>query len=107
VFAKNKGLVSANPVTETMLPKGKPPRETHAYSLEAIKTLLNNLSDSARCAVALAGFAGLRSGEIAGLEWQDIGDEIAVTRSVWCSTVNDRTKTEASRTTVPIDPGTP
>lgn len=101
-YALNEGLIETNPVHETMLPEGKPPRETHAYDLAQISLLLNNLTGPARAAVAVAGFAGLRSGEMSGLDWTDVGEEINVSRSVWRGAVNERTKTEASRTTVPV-----
>jgi integrase len=101
-YALNEGLIETNPVHETMLPEGKPPRETHAYDLAQISLLLNNLMGPARAAVAVAGFAGLRSGEMSGLDWTDIGEEINVSRSVWRGAVNERTKTEASRATVPV-----
>jgi integrase len=101
-YALNEGLIETNPVRETMLPQGKPPRETHAYGLAQITLLLNNLSGPARAAIAVAGFAGLRSGEMSGLDWTDIGDEINVSRLVWRGEVNERTKTEASRATVPV-----
>ena len=50
--ALNEGLIETNPVHETMLPEGKPPRETHAYDLAQISALLNHLTGPARAAVA-------------------------------------------------------
>lgn len=101
-FALNEGLIESNPSHDTLLPEGKPPKDTEAYDLSQISLLLNHLSGTARAAIAVAGFAGLRSGEMSGLNWEDIGVEISVNRSVWRGEVNDKTKSKASKATVPV-----
>jgi integrase len=54
--------------------------------------------------VAIAAFAGLRQGELRGLEWADYtGSELAINRSIWMSVVSPP-KTRASRDTVPVIP---
>ena len=57
-----------------------------------------------KAVVATASFAGLREGELRGLEWPDYkGDLLAVHRSVWEGIVN-QPKTRASRQPVPVIP---
>jgi len=52
--------------------------------------------------VATAALAGLRQGELRGLEWTDYtGTELVVKRSIWMSVVNPP-KTRASRDSVPV-----
>ena len=54
--------------------------------------------------VAVAGFLGLRRGEIEGLRWEDIlPDAVRVERSMWAGKAHD-TKTAASRGLVPLIP---
>jgi site-specific recombinase XerD len=54
--------------------------------------------------VATAALAGLRQGELRGLEWTDYtGTELVVKRSIWMSVVNPP-KTRASRDSVPVIP---
>jgi integrase len=57
-----------------------------------------------KAVVATASLAGLREGELRGLEWPDYtGEAIAVNRSVWKGVVN-RPKTRTSRQPVPVIP---
>src|SRR2546430_13080211 len=58
----------------------------------------------AKTLVAIAAFAGLRQGELCGLDWTDYaGSELAINRSIWMSVVN-LPKTRASRDTVSVIP---
>ena len=68
----------------------------------------SDLSDSeflpilAKAIIATAAFAGLRRGELRGLEWTDYsGDALNVKRSVWKTVVN-QPKTRASAKPVPV-----
>ena len=57
-----------------------------------------------KAAVATASFAGLREGELRGVEWPDFaGDTLTVKRSIWKAVVNEP-KTRASRQSVPVIP---
>ena len=67
-------LNGANPVRDAVLPKAKAPSETHAYSLDEVLKMIELLPEPARTIVAVAGFTGLRRGELRGLE---IGDYTA------------------------------
>lgn len=64
--------------------------------------ILNVLPLLPKAVVATASFAGLREGELRGLEWQDYtGEALAVNRSIWKAIVNEP-KTRASRQPVPV-----
>jgi integrase len=101
-----------NPVTMASIPGSAPSgSETGAYSLEEVNTMLHVLSDPALTAVAVAAFAGLRAGEIRGLEWDayepalddDTLGLIYVRRSIWRKHATDP-KTFKSRAAVPVIP---
>jgi integrase len=55
-----------------------------------------------KTAIATASFAGLREGELRGLEWPYFaGDSLTVNRSIWKTVVN-RPKTRAGAQAVPV-----
>jgi integrase len=103
--AKREGFLDGvNPMQDVSIPGGPPPRETHAYSLDEIETMLNQLPEPARTVVAIAAFTGLRKGELWGLTWQDYeGDELRVSRSVWNGHTT-QPKTPESQKPVPLVP---
>lgn len=73
-----------------------------AYTLEELKQILSVITGQARVAVAIAGYAGLRSAEISGLMWPDYHDGcLWVSRAVWRGIVGE-TKNAASRAPVPV-----
>jgi len=83
---------------------GREPGQTHAYDLDQILQILDLLPLLAKSLVATAAFAGLRQGELRGLEWNDYkGSEFIINRSIWMSVVN-LPKTRASRDFVPVIP---
>ncbi len=102
---------SRNPVNDASIPPTPCPKETYAYSLEEIAQMLRMLSGVSLPVVAVAAYAGLRAGEIRGLEWdayEPAKDEdslgwLHVRRSVWRKHVNDP-KTEKSKAAVPVIP---
>jgi integrase len=105
-FAKNEGAFDGpNPVQGALVPKNaRGSRETFAYDLTQILQILQVLPLLPKAVVATAAFAGLREGELRGLEWPDYtGTELAVNRSVWKSFVN-KPKTIASLKPVPVIP---
>jgi len=92
-----------NPARDTAInPGSAEPQETYAYSLDEIKSILAILPEPAATAFAVAGFMGLRHGEIQGLLWENYRDgEMYVSRSIW----NGRTsepKTRKGRAPVPV-----
>jgi len=63
-----------NPVQDTAVnPNAAPPSQTYAYSLEEIQTILTIQPEPAATCFAVASFAGLREGELSGLEWPPSG----------------------------------
>ena len=78
------------------------PDETFAYNLAQICRILEFLPMLPKAIIATAAFAGLRRGELRGLEWTDYsGDALNVKRSVWKTVVN-QPKTRASAKPVPV-----
>jgi integrase len=105
-YAKNEGAYDGfNPVQGAMIPgKARDPEETYAYNLVQILRILQILPLLPKAAVAIASLAGLREGELCGLEWPDYkGEVLAVNRSVWKGVVN-RPKTRTSQQPVPVIP---
>ena len=105
-YAKNEGAFDgANPVDGVLIPRrAKEPGETHAYDLCQVLQILDRLPVLEKSLVATAALAGLRQGELRGLEWTDYtGNELVIKRSIWMSVVN-LPKTRASRDSVPVIP---
>jgi integrase len=102
--AKNEGAFDgANPVQGARIPSNaRGPGETYAYNLTEICQILEVLPLLPKAVVATASFAGLRKGELRGLEWPDYSEDVlSVTRSRWKAVVNGP-KTRASGQTVPV-----
>lgn len=102
--AKNVGAFDGvNPVQDARIPRNaREPGETHAYNLTQIRCVLETLPLLPKAVAATASFAGLREGELRGLEWPDYtGESLSVKRSIWKTFVN-KPKTRASAQTVPV-----
>lgn len=79
--AKNEGAYDGeNPVEGARIPRNaREPGETYAYNLVQILRILEVLPLLPKAAVATASFAGLREGELRGVEWPDFaGDTLTV-----------------------------
>ena len=106
VHAKNEGAFDGvNPIQDTIIPNSaREPGETYAYSLTQILQILEVLPLLPKVVVATASLAGLREGELIGLEWPDYWESaLSVNRSVWQGFVN-KPKTRASQQPVPVIP---
>jgi integrase len=102
--AKNEGAFDGvNPVQDARIPRtAREPGETYAYNLTQIRRILDVLPLLPKAVIATASFAGLREGELRGLEWPDYsGDSLNVNRSIWKSVPNGP-KTRASGKPVPV-----
>jgi integrase len=101
--AKRLGILDKiNPMQDVSIPLSKEPEETYAYSLDEVRRMLAVLAEPARTVVLTAALAGLRKGEIHGLQWEDFhGRELSVNRSVWNSVINEP-KTARSKAPVPV-----
>jgi integrase len=85
-LAKQQGYFQGeNPARDTAInPAAAEPKETYAYSLDEIESILAVLPEPAATAFAVAAYTGLRHGEIQGLRWEDYHDgAIQVARSIW------------------------
>jgi integrase len=73
IHAKNEGAFDGvNPVQDARIPRNaREPGETYAYNLTQIRCILEVLPLLPKAVVATASFAGLRRGELRGLEWPD------------------------------------
>jgi integrase len=89
--------------SKVLVPRNaREPGRTHAYDLSQVSQILKVLSLLAKSVVATAAFAGLRRGELRGLEWSDYtGSSMTINRSIWRFVINLPT-TRASRASVPV-----
>jgi integrase len=95
-------FVGPNPISPISIPRGQESSETYAYSLEEIEQIIGLLPEPAKTVFAVAAFAGLRQGEIRGLDWLDYnGHVLTVARSIWGKHVN-LPKTTQSQAAVPV-----
>ena len=101
--AKRQGVInSENPMRDVVLPKGRPPGETHAYSLEEIMQMLRVLPEPAATIVAAAAFTGARKSEVRGFLWENYdGEQIFISQSFWRGHVLEP-KTRKSKAPVPV-----
>jgi integrase len=102
--AKNDGAFDGvNPVQDARIPRSaREPGETYAYNSTQIRCILEALPLLPKAVVAAASFAGLRRGELRGLQWLDYtGESLTVSRSIWKTFMNGP-KTRASAKAVPV-----
>jgi integrase len=91
-----------NPIRETEMPRAAEADETHAYDLETMLQMLRLVAEPSRTVLAIAGFAGLRRGEIEGLLWESYdGETIKVTRAMWQGIAGEP-KSKNSKASVPV-----
>jgi integrase len=103
-LAKQQDYFQAeNPARDTAInPEATEPKETYAYSLDEIQTILSVLPEPAATAFAVAAFMGLRHGEIQGLQWENYRNgEMHVSRSIWNGHAT-APKTRKGRAPVPV-----
>ena len=102
-FARRQGVInSENLMRDVVLPKGKPPGETHAYSLEDIVQMLDVLPEPPAMIVAAAAFTGARKGEVRGFLWENYdGVQIRISQSFWRGHALEP-KTRKSKAPVPV-----
>jgi integrase len=104
--AKRAGVLdSPNPVRDAGIPrKAKPGKPTHAYTPQEIVTMLDALEGTAKNAIAVMYFTGLRPAEACGLKWCDYDAQtktITVSRSRWRGLENEP-KTKDSNAPIPV-----
>ena len=108
VFAVAKRLGAydgENPIRDTAVPKGRPSKDTHAYSLAEIESMIGALkNDTHRTAVIVAAFTGLAHSELRGLRFSDVGDDQITVRTSYWRTHEGATKTKARAAAIPLLP---
>jgi integrase len=76
-----------NPIQGSKIPRAaQPAGATYACTTDEISTMLHTLTGTAKTAVALMYFCGLRPGEARGIRWSDYDEDkrfIRVRRSIW------------------------
>ena len=110
-LATRRGLITRNPMdglAPSEKPKQKNARRVAVLDADAIGKL-GQAGGSERwtAAIALAGFAGLRLGEIRGIRWSDVdldAGTLTVSRSLLPDGTAKATKTQAGTRTVPLLP---
>ncbi len=102
-YAKRQGAInSENPMRDVVLPRGKPPGETHAYSIEEIMQMVNVLPEPAATIVAAAAFTGARKSEVRGFLWENYdGEQVWISQSFWRGHALEP-KTRKSKAPVPV-----
>jgi integrase len=97
-------LNGVNPVQAACIPRSRPAKETHAYALKQILKMLEILPQPAKAVIAIAGFVGLRKGELRSLRPEDHdGASLQIERAAWRKFVNDP-KGKRGIGTVPLIP---
>ena len=96
--------VYGNPMRSVRIPNAPEGEDTYAYSLPEIVQILTHLPEPARTICAIAGLAGLRRSELAGLTWESYdGTQLKVLRGIW-EGIASEPKTRASKRAVPVIP---
>ena len=91
-----------NPVRDTWLPRAPEGKETVAYDISTVLAMLRVVPEPSRTVIAVAAFAGLRSGEIEGLQWEGYdGESLKVMRGMWRGIAGE-TKSQSSKGTIPV-----
>jgi integrase len=110
-LATRRGLLTRNPMdglAPSERPRQRNAKRVAVLDADAIGKLAQaGGSERWTAAIGLAGFAGLRLGEVRGLRWADVdldGGTISVRRSLLPDGTAKATKTEAGTRTVPLLP---
>ena len=104
-YAIRTGVLNGtNPVKDACIPKARGAGKTHAYSLGQILKMIEILPQPAKAIVAVAGFVGLRKGEISALRPGDYdGVSMKVQRAAWRGHI-DKPKGKRGDGAVPVIP---
>ena len=111
-LAIRRGVITRNPM-DGLAPSERPKQQNAKKIAVLDGATMENLVVSAaterwKVAIGLAGFAGLRLGEVRGLRWGDIdfeGNTISISRSLLPDGTAKSPKSEAGIRTIPLLPG--
>lgn len=104
IHAKRSGILDGeNPVQDAGIPRAAAAsKPTHAYSADEVFAMLDALRGTARTAVALTYFCGLRPGEARAARWEDYdGKTLRIRASMWRDKITTP-KTVESMAPVPV-----
>jgi len=99
------GYCESNPIRDAkILGKTLENGETKSYTLDEAERIINALVDHVECQLimALAFFAGLRKGEIQGLQWGDVEEDCLHIRRAFGRGMAGTPKSRRSVRTVPV-----
>jgi integrase len=102
--AVRSGLIQESPFSKVHMPVSNGKRDRIA-PIEEAKTLISQLPDPwSKALWGCAFYAGMRRGEIMGLEWGDISASTIHVQRAWCQKTNQMqsTKTETGNRIIPI-----
>lgn len=102
--ATNLGIIQRNPLRELRLERMKSTTVTDHYTLEQLEDVISCLADRPDCQLImmLAGFCGLRPGEINALRWEDFANDHVHVRRSMSRTEVSTPKTDASVRSIPL-----
>jgi integrase len=105
-FAHQDGLVDLN-AGESLFTPGIPgPRSRNVLTAEQVQQILRVLDLREQVVVRLAIYAGMRPGEIVGLQWKHVmADHVAIDQRIYRGKV-DRPKTTRSKRLAALSPDT-
>lgn len=81
--------------------------ESKSFSLDEVRTILDNAEDDLKNICAFGAFTGMRTGEILGLKWEDIDfnrKEISIKRAIRMGVVSTPKTASSIRTIDILDP---
>jgi integrase len=104
-FAKQHGLLHLNPAEGLRLPAQRAGRRRSKPYLtpEQLETLVAKIPEPYATMVYVAIFTGLRVSELAGLRWNDLGENTITIDERYCRGDWGAPKSESSNATIPVN----
>jgi integrase len=104
-FAKQHGLLHVNPAEGLRLPVQKTGRKRSKPYLtpEQFEILVARIPEPYATMVYVAIFTGLRISELAGLKWNDLGEDTITIDERYCRGDWGAPKSESSNATIPVN----
>lgn len=105
-FAQQDGLIDHNPAESLFTPGTPGTGSRQVLNAEQVQEILKLLGQREQLVVRLAIFAGMRPGEIIGLQWKHVKeDHVEVEQRIYRGRI-DRPKTSRSKRLVALSPDT-
>ncbi|BCD59575.1 MULTISPECIES: tyrosine-type recombinase/integrase [unclassified Nitratiruptor] len=97
-------VIEKNPATVVQIKKNEPKPEIEPFSPEEVRSLLDNAEGWFRNFLGIAFYTGMRTGEIMGLQINDIQDDYIIVRRSIRNRVVSTTKTNKERIVPILEP---